>query len=136
MLQFVEVQGTGVHIVMSAKTALDLGCPIHGILAFTSTLIDKAGHSKLVALSLPLVLVPSPLPDKYHRRTRFLSLTWLTDSVARKSRHGDAKAAAEGKGVTTVLLSLSHSESWLFLIFQNYWITQSPFSPNADPNAE
>jgi len=32
-----EAQGTGVHIVMSAKTALDLGAPIRGILAFTST---------------------------------------------------------------------------------------------------
>jgi hypothetical protein len=31
-------QGTGVHIVMSAKTALELGAPIRGILlAFTST---------------------------------------------------------------------------------------------------
>jgi fatty acid synthase subunit alpha, fungi type len=32
-----ESQGVGVHIVMSAKTALELGCPIRGILAFTST---------------------------------------------------------------------------------------------------
>lgn len=36
-LQFMEAQGTGVHIVMSAKTALELGCPIRGVLAFTST---------------------------------------------------------------------------------------------------
>jgi len=35
--QFMESQGVGVHIVMSAKTALELGCPIRGILAFTST---------------------------------------------------------------------------------------------------
>jgi fatty acid synthase subunit beta len=34
---FMEAQGTGVHIVMSAKTALELGAPIRGILAFTST---------------------------------------------------------------------------------------------------
>jgi fatty acid synthase subunit alpha, fungi type len=32
-----ESQGVGVHIVMSAKTALELGFPIRGILAFTST---------------------------------------------------------------------------------------------------
>jgi 3-oxoacyl-(acyl-carrier-protein) synthase len=36
-LQFMESQGTGVHIVMSAKTALEIGAPIRGILAFTST---------------------------------------------------------------------------------------------------
>jgi len=34
-----------VHIVMSAKTALELGCPIRGIIAFTSTSTDKAGRS-------------------------------------------------------------------------------------------
>jgi len=34
---FKEAQGTGVHIVMSTKTALELGMPIRGILAFTST---------------------------------------------------------------------------------------------------
>ena len=34
---FMEAQGTGVHIVMSAKTALELGAPIRGVLAFTST---------------------------------------------------------------------------------------------------
>ena len=36
-LQFMESQGTGIHIVMSAKTALELGAPIRGVLAFTST---------------------------------------------------------------------------------------------------
>ncbi|KAF5382044.1 hypothetical protein D9615_004428 [Tricholomella constricta] len=42
---FMEAQGTGVHIVMSAKTALELGAPIRGVLAFTSTSTDKAGRS-------------------------------------------------------------------------------------------
>ncbi|KAI0067274.1 fatty acid synthase [Artomyces pyxidatus] len=42
---FMESQGTGVHIVMSAKTAIELGAPIRGILAFTSTSSDKAGRS-------------------------------------------------------------------------------------------
>lgn len=31
------MKGTGVHIVMNARTALELGAPIRGILAFTST---------------------------------------------------------------------------------------------------
>ncbi|KAJ3783459.1 fatty acid synthase [Lentinula aff. detonsa] len=42
---FMEAQGTAVHIVMSAKTALELGCPVRGIIAFTSTSTDKAGRS-------------------------------------------------------------------------------------------
>ncbi|KAG5646963.1 hypothetical protein DXG03_001686 [Asterophora parasitica] len=42
---FMEAQGTGVHIIMNAKTALELGAPIRGILGFTSTSTDKAGRS-------------------------------------------------------------------------------------------
>ena len=42
---FMEAQGTGVHVVMSAKTAIELGAPIRGIVAFTSTSTDKAGRS-------------------------------------------------------------------------------------------
>ena len=34
---FTESQGTGVHILMSARTALELGAPTRGTLAFTST---------------------------------------------------------------------------------------------------
>ncbi|KAI0262765.1 hypothetical protein BC834DRAFT_971840 [Gloeopeniophorella convolvens] len=42
---FVESQDIGVHIGMSAKAALELGCPTRGILAFTSTSTDKASRS-------------------------------------------------------------------------------------------
>ncbi|KAJ3567004.1 hypothetical protein NP233_g6647 [Leucocoprinus birnbaumii] len=42
---FMEAQGAGVHIVMSAKTTLEIGAPIRGVLAFTSTSTDKAGRS-------------------------------------------------------------------------------------------
>ncbi|CAL1716945.1 unnamed protein product [Somion occarium] len=42
---FMESQGSGVQVLMSAKTALELGAPIRGIVAFTSTSTDKAGRS-------------------------------------------------------------------------------------------
>jgi fatty acid synthase subunit alpha len=42
---FMEAQGCGVHIMMSAKTAIELGCAIQGIVAYTSTHTDKAGRS-------------------------------------------------------------------------------------------
>jgi fatty acid synthase subunit beta len=32
-----ESQGTGVHVIMNAKTVIELGAPIRGVLAFTST---------------------------------------------------------------------------------------------------
>ncbi|KAJ3871165.1 thiolase-like protein [Lentinula edodes] len=41
---FTEAQGTAVHIDVSTKTALELGCPVRGIVAFTSTSTDKAGR--------------------------------------------------------------------------------------------
>ncbi|WWC90821.1 uncharacterized protein L201_005758 [Kwoniella dendrophila CBS 6074] len=42
---FMESQGCGVHVVMTAKTALEMGCTIRGIVAYTSTHTDKAGRS-------------------------------------------------------------------------------------------
>ncbi|KAF8577776.1 fatty acid synthase [Ramaria rubella] len=42
---FMESQGCGVQVVMSAKLALEMGAPIRGIVAFTSTSSDKAGRS-------------------------------------------------------------------------------------------
>ncbi|WVQ81977.1 hypothetical protein IAT38_004104 [Cryptococcus sp. DSM 104549] len=42
---FMESQGCGVHVVMSAKTALEMGASIQGIIAYTSTHTDKAGRS-------------------------------------------------------------------------------------------
>ncbi|KAF8753393.1 fatty acid synthase [Rhizoctonia solani] len=42
---FMESQGAGVQVLMSAKTAIEMGCAIQGIIAFTSTSTDKAGRS-------------------------------------------------------------------------------------------
>lgn len=42
---FMEAMGCGVHILMSAKTALEIGATVRGIVAFTSTHMDKAGRS-------------------------------------------------------------------------------------------
>src|ERR1700747_850560 len=61
-----ESEGVGVHIPMSAKTALELGCPIRGILSFTSTLAHTclSGHlllsvtDSLVATKLTVPFLP------------------------------------------------------------------------------
>ncbi|KAL7423471.1 fatty acid synthase alpha subunit Lsd1 [Cryptotrichosporon argae] len=42
---FMESQGCGVHVLMSAKTAIEMGASIQGIVAFSSTHMDKAGRS-------------------------------------------------------------------------------------------
>ncbi|PWN49501.1 hypothetical protein IE53DRAFT_363101 [Violaceomyces palustris] len=42
---FMESQGTGVQVLMSAATAIRMGCPIQGIVAYSSTHTDKQGRS-------------------------------------------------------------------------------------------
>ncbi|MCJ1325979.1 hypothetical protein MMC10_002642 [Thelotrema lepadinum] len=42
---FVESQGGGVQVITSARIALDMGLPIHAIVAWVSTASDKAGRS-------------------------------------------------------------------------------------------
>jgi len=42
---FMESQGCGASILMSASTAIKMGCPIYGIVAYTATATDKAGRS-------------------------------------------------------------------------------------------
>lgn len=42
---FMESQGCGVQIIMSARTAIEIGASIQGIVAYTSTHTDKAGRS-------------------------------------------------------------------------------------------
>ncbi|CEH12095.1 sterigmatocystin biosynthesis fatty acid synthase subunit beta [Ceraceosorus bombacis] len=42
---FLESQGVGAQVLMSAATALELGCPIQSVVAYTSTHTDKQGRS-------------------------------------------------------------------------------------------
>lgn len=42
---FMESQGCGVQVLMSAKTAVEMGASIYGIVAYTATATDKAGRS-------------------------------------------------------------------------------------------
>ncbi|KAI2788156.1 Fatty acid synthase subunit alpha [Penicillium oxalicum] len=42
---FVEAHGAGVQILTTARLALDMGLPVHGVIAWASTASDKAGRS-------------------------------------------------------------------------------------------
>lgn len=73
---FMESQGCGVQVIMTAKLALDMGVPIHGIVALTTTASDKIGRSVpapgqgvLTTARENAGKYPSPLLDiKYRRR--------------------------------------------------------------------
>lgn len=73
---FMESQGCGMQVIMTARLALDMGVPIYGIVAYTSTATDKTGRSVpapgqgvLTSARENPGKFPSPLLDiKYRRR--------------------------------------------------------------------
>src|SRR5690606_5050727 len=42
---FMEAQGAGIQVLMTAELAIQMGCPIYGIIALTNTATDKEGRS-------------------------------------------------------------------------------------------
>ncbi|CZR63980.1 probable fatty acid synthase, alpha subunit [Phialocephala subalpina] len=73
---FMESQGCGMQVIMTAKLALDMGVPIYGIIGLTTTATDKIGRSVPAPGQGVLTTArenpgkfPSPLLDiKYRRR--------------------------------------------------------------------
>lgn len=73
---FMESQGCGIQVIMTAKLALEMGVPIYSILALTTTASDKIGRSVpapgqgvLTTAREHASKFPSPLLDiKYRRR--------------------------------------------------------------------
>lgn len=73
---FMESQGCGVQLIMTAELALDMGVPIYGIVAMTATATDKIGRSIpapgqgiLTTVREASSKFPSPLLDiKYRKR--------------------------------------------------------------------
>ena len=73
---FMESQGCGMQVIMSAQLALDMGVPIYGIVGFTATATDKIGRSipapgqgVLTTARENPSKFPSPLLDiKYRKR--------------------------------------------------------------------
>ncbi|KAK7422247.1 beta subunit of fatty acid synthetase [Neonectria punicea] len=72
---FMESQGCGLQVIMTARLALDMGVPIHGILALTTTASDKIGRSVpapgqgvLTTAREHANKFPSPLLDINYRR--------------------------------------------------------------------
>ncbi|OAA56954.1 fatty acid synthase alpha subunit [Niveomyces insectorum RCEF 264] len=98
---FMESQGSGIQVIMTASLALAMGVPIYGILALTTTASDKIGRSVpapgmgvLTTARERAGAFPSPLLDiKYRRRQIELrkrqiqqwkesELAYLSDEVA------------------------------------------------------
>jgi phosphopantetheine--protein transferase-like protein len=94
---FMESQGAGIQILMSAQVALDMGCPIYGVVAHVRTATDQEGRS-----------IPAPGQG-------------ILTTAAESAR--DAGAEASGLGVSPMLdlgyrrrnlqRELVHVDEWL-----------------------
>jgi fatty acid synthase subunit alpha, fungi type len=72
---FMESQGCGMQVIMSAQLALDMGVPIYGIIGLTATATDKIGRSVpapgqgvLTTAREAPSRFPSPLLDIQYRK--------------------------------------------------------------------
>ncbi|MCJ1254880.1 3-oxoacyl-[acyl-carrier-protein] synthase [Lignoscripta atroalba] len=106
---FMESQGCGMQVIMTAQLALDMGVPIYGVLGFTTTATDKIGRSVpapgqgvLTSARETPSKFPSPLLDiRYRKRQLDLrrnqikqwqesEIMYLQEEVtAMKSQDGD-----------------------------------------------
>lgn len=61
---FMEAQGCGIQVLMTAKLALEMGVPIYGIVALTATATDKTGRS-IPAPGRGIMTTARESPSKY-----------------------------------------------------------------------
>jgi len=106
---FMESQGCGIQVIMTAKLALDMGVPIYGIVALTTTASDKIGRSVpapgqgvLTTAKENAGKFPSPLLDvKYRRRQIELRKKhigqWQESELSDRAHHIEKEAARQEK---------------------------------------
>ncbi|KAJ2160192.1 fatty acid synthase alpha subunit Lsd1 [Coemansia sp. RSA 552] len=98
---FVEAQGAGTVVLMSAQAALEYGAPIYAILAHSSTATDRQAHSLpapgggiMTSASEVPSAVPSPLLDISYRRRQLRRAIvdadqWAATELARATCDAD-----------------------------------------------
>ncbi|KAJ1735055.1 fatty acid synthase alpha subunit Lsd1, partial [Coemansia biformis] len=105
---FMESEGSGIAVLMSAAIAIEMGAPIHGVLAMTGTATDKEGRSVPApgkgVLTSAREAVPSQariqaLDIGYRRRQLELQLKQIREWAAqeRKLALQDAQAASRAQ---------------------------------------
>jgi fatty acid synthase subunit alpha len=104
---FVESQGCGIQVLMTAKLALEMGVPIYGIIALTAVASDKIGRSVpapgrgvLTTARENAGIYPSPLLDINYRR-RQIQLRkkqikqWQEDEIKNLKREAETMEAQD-----------------------------------------
>ena len=124
---FMESQGAGMAIFMTARLALAMGCPIHGIVALSSTATDKNGRSvpapgqgiltsarETVSLTSSGLSFPSPSLDPAYRKRR------LASELARVAAARDAEAAAAAEEAAAMVTSAGDDVSGARLAAESF----------------
>ncbi|KAI1082891.1 hypothetical protein F5B20DRAFT_530768 [Whalleya microplaca] len=148
---FMESQGCGIEILMTAKLALDMGVPIYGVVAHTTTASDKIGRSVpapgqgllTTAREAPSKF-PSPLLDmKYRRRQIELrkrqvrnwkesELEYLYEEAAAMQAQGhkfDEKEYTEERAVHIEKEALRQEKEALRSLGNNFWKQDNTIAP-------
>ena len=149
---FVESHGCGVQVITSARLALDMGLPIHGIVAFAGTASDKIGRSVPApgkgivgfAAEVPSDL-PSPLLSLTYRRhilSRRLDqidrlqeedLAWLsseTQSLAQLSSTATNMSAYISSRISQITLEAQQQRKAVLQLYgQGFYASDPSISP-------
>ncbi|KAJ9137268.1 Fatty acid synthase subunit alpha [Pleurostoma richardsiae] len=148
---FMESQGCGIQVIMTAKLALEMGVPIHGVLALTTTASDKIGRSVpapgkgvLTTARENAGKFPSPLLDlKYRRRQIDLrkrqirqwkesELEYLAEEVEAMKSQGedfDEKTYAADRAYHVEKEALRQEKEVLRSLGNNFWKNDSSIAP-------
>ncbi|ROT40734.1 fatty acid synthase subunit alpha reductase [Sodiomyces alkalinus F11] len=148
---FMESQGCGVQILMTAQLALDMGVPIHGIVALTTTATDKIGRSVpapgqgvLTTAREHAGKFPSPLLDMNYRRRQIelrkkqikqwqeSELEYLYDEVEAMKAQGhefDEKEYAHSRATHIEKEAQRQEKDVLRSLGNNFWKNDSTIAP-------
>ncbi|KAI0101641.1 fatty acid synthase subunit alpha [Nemania sp. FL0031] len=148
---FMESQGCGVQVIMTAKLAIDMGLPVYGILALTTTASDKIGRSVPAPGQGVLTTAreapgkfPSPLLDiKYRRRQidlrkkqirnwKELELEYLYEEVAAMQAQGhqfDEKEYTQERAIHIEKEAERQEKEALRSFGNNFWKQDTTIAP-------
>lgn len=148
---FMESQGCGMQVIMSAQLALDMGVPIYGILGLTATATDKIGRSVPAPGQGVLTTAretpgkfPSPLLDINYRRRQLdlrkgqikqwqeSELMYLQEEVAAMKAQGsnfDESEYMQDRASHIEREAIRQEKDALFNLCNNFWKQDERIAP-------
>lgn len=107
---FVESHGAGMQILMDAKLAVEMGCPIYGIVALTNTATDREGRS-IPAPGRGILTTARQRSQDDSVRSLALDLDWRREQIKRDLAEVDeweaTRLAREPKSSSEAIRSFS-----------------------------